>query len=153
MKAYETVFILTPVLSEAQMQQSINKYISWLKKNGGDIVHQESIGLKNLSYPIAGKTLGFYYLIEFQAQALIIQHLETAYKRDERVLRYLIVRLDKHAEAYNEKRRQKLQERAAASSSEAKTEKAKETNHKPEDKADTAKDKNEPENTHNKIKS
>jgi small subunit ribosomal protein S6 len=102
---YETVFILTPVLSEEQAKEAVAKFKSVLKSCKAKILHEENWGLKKLAYPIQKKTTGFYHLFEFEADGQAIAKLETEYKRDERILRYLTVKLDKHAIAYNEKKR------------------------------------------------
>ena len=106
-KQYETVFIATPVLSDSQMKEAVAKYVDLIKDNNGEIVYQEDWGLKQLAYPIQHKTSGFYYLIEFKADPQFVATLETQYHRDERILRYLTVALDKHAVAYAEHRREK----------------------------------------------
>ena len=111
---YETVFIATPVLSEAQMKEAVAKYTKLITDNGGEIVYQEDWGLKQLAYPIQHKTSGFYYLIEFKADPTFVATLETQYHRDERILRYITVALDKHAVAYAEHRRQTRAAKAAA---------------------------------------
>ena len=108
-KQYETVFIATPVLSEAQMKEAVAKYTKLI-----EIVYQEDWGLKQLAYPIQHKTSGFYYLIEFKADPTFVATLETQYHRDERILRYITVALDKHAVAYAEHRRQTRAAKAAA---------------------------------------
>jgi small subunit ribosomal protein S6 len=108
MNQYETVFILTPVLSEDQAKEAAKKFKKTLTDLGAKMVHEESWGLKKLAYPIQKKSTGFYHLFEFQGKAEIISDLEIAYKRDERVLRFLTLKLDKHFIAYNEKRRGKL---------------------------------------------
>ena len=105
MNQYETVFILTPVLSEEQMKEAVNKFETLLTDNGAEIVFKDFWGMRKLAYPIKKKTTGFYYLIEFKAEGSVIADLEVAYKRDERLLRFLTVSLDKHAVAYNEKKR------------------------------------------------
>ena len=105
LKQYETVFIATPVLSEAQMKEAVAKYTSYLKERGAEIVYEEDWGLKPLAYPIQKKTTGFYYLIEFKAEPSLIARLETQYRRDERIMRFLTFAMDKHAVAYAEKRR------------------------------------------------
>ena len=106
-KQYETVFIATPVLSESQMKEAAAKYTSLIKDNGGEIVSEENWGLKQLAYPINKKTTGFYYLIEFKADTQFIANLETQYRRDERIIRFLTFAMDKDAIAYAEKRRNK----------------------------------------------
>ena len=104
-KQYETVFIATPVLSEAQMKEAVKKYVDYIVSKGGEIVYEEDWGLKQLAYPIQKKTTGFYYLIEFKAEPSLIARLETQYRRDERIMRFLTFAMDKHAIAYAEKRR------------------------------------------------
>ncbi|MFZ5553798.1 MAG: 30S ribosomal protein S6 [Bacteroidota bacterium] len=103
---YETVFILTPVLSEEQAKEAVAKFKGILKDLKAKIVHEEHWGLRKLAYPIQKKTTGFYHLFEFEAdKAETIGKFETEYRRDERVLRYLTIRLDKHSITYNEKKR------------------------------------------------
>ena len=114
MNQYETVFILTPVLSEDQMKEAVKKYEDYLAKAGAEIVHEEHWGMRKLAYPIQKKSTGFYQLIEYKAEGDVIADLETELKRDERILRFLTVKLDKHAVAYNEKKRKKAQEQAEA---------------------------------------
>jgi len=109
-KQYETVFIMTPVLSDEQMKETVNKFKSFLEKHQAEMVHEENWGLRKLAYPIQKKSTGFYYLLEYRAEGNIIQDLEVAFKRDEKVIRFLTVALDKHAIAYNEKKRHKKEE-------------------------------------------
>ena len=104
-KQYETVFIATPVLSEAQMKEAVAKYTELITANGGEIVYQEDWGRKELAYPIQKMTSGFYYLIEFTADPQFVNTLETQYRRDERIIRFLTFAMDKDAVAYAEKRR------------------------------------------------
>ncbi len=105
LKNYETVFILTPLLNEAQVQETIEKFRQVLKENSAEIIHEENWGLRKLAYPIQKKSTGFYILIEFRGPAEIVDQLEIAYRRDEKVVRFLTTVLDKHALSYNERRR------------------------------------------------
>ena len=105
MQQYETVIVLTPLLSEDVVKEAIAKFKRILTEGGAEIVHEDNWGLKKLAYPIEKKTTGFYHLIEFKAPGELISKLEIEYKRDERVMRFLTVKLDKHAIAYNEKKR------------------------------------------------
>jgi small subunit ribosomal protein S6 len=110
-KRYETVFILTPVLSEDQAKEAAKKFKKSLTDLGAKIVNEENWGLRKLAYPIQKKTTGFYHLLEFSGNIpSLITDLEIAYKRDERVLRFLTVALDKHAIAYADKRKGKVAE-------------------------------------------
>ena len=102
---YETVFILTPVLSDAQMKEAVDKFKDLILENGGEILHTENWGLKKLAYPIQKKTTGFYHLVEFKADPSFVKKLELNYRRDERVIRFLTFKLEKYAIMYSEKRR------------------------------------------------
>ena len=105
MNQYETVFILTPVLSDDQMKEAVEKFKDVLTNAGAEIISEENWGLKKFAYPIDKKTTGFYVLIEFNAVPETIKTLEIAYRRDEKVLRYLTVKMEKYAAEYAAKRR------------------------------------------------
>ncbi len=105
MQQYETVIVLTPLLSDEVAKEAIAKFRSVLTDNGAEIINEDSWGLKKLAYPIQKKTTGYYHLIEYKAPGELINKLEVEFKRDERVLRFLTVALDKHAVAYSEKKR------------------------------------------------
>lgn len=107
-KHYETVFILTPVLSEQQTKDAVTKFENLLKEEGAEVYHSESWGLKKLAYPINHKSTGVYQLFEFKAEPSLISRVEVEYKRDEQVMRFLTVSLDKYAVEYNERRREKI---------------------------------------------
>jgi len=102
---YETVFITTPVLSESQMKETVDKFKKILTDNKAEIVHEENWGLRKLAYPIQKKSTGFYYMIEFRADGSQIQKIETEFKRDERIIRFLVVGLEKYAVEYAERKR------------------------------------------------
>ena len=108
MNQYETVFILTPVLSEEQMKEAVEKFKGVLTQEGAEILNEELWGLKKLAYAIEKKSTGFYVLIEFKSEPDLVAKLETQYRRDERVIRYLTVKQEKYAAEYAEKRRNKL---------------------------------------------
>ena len=105
MNQYETVFILTPVLSDVQMKEAVEKFKGILQAEGAEVINEENWGLKKLAYPIQKKSTGFYQLIEFNAEPSVIDKLEINYRRDERVIRFLTFRQDKYAAEYAAKRR------------------------------------------------
>ena len=107
MNHYESVFILNPVLSDDQVKETVTKIESFLTKNGAEIISVENWGLKKLAYPIQNKQSGFYNLIDFNAPPKIINILEIELKRDERIMRYLNVKLDKYATDLSIKRRER----------------------------------------------
>ncbi len=124
---YETVFILTPVLSETQIKEAVEKFKKTLTDNGAELVHEEHWGLRKLAYTIQHKNTGYYQLFQYKADAKIVATLETDFKRDERVMRYLTTKLDKYALDYSDRRSKgligkKSSEPAKADKAEATTE-------------------------------
>jgi len=103
---YETTFILNPDLSGDEQKKAVDKIVKLIKSNGGTVHNREHWGIRKLAYPIARKTSGFYVYIEFNAPGAIIPKLEQTYRYDDQVIRYLTVKLEKHALAYNKKRRE-----------------------------------------------
>ena len=118
MNQYETVFILTPVLSDVQMKEAVEKFKDFLVSNGCEMVNEETWGLRKLAYPIEKKSTGFYCLFEYKGEPTIVKQLETAFRRDERVIRFLTFRLDKYSIAYAEKRRHVRAQNAAEAAKE-----------------------------------
>lgn len=109
MNRYETVFIMTPVLSDEQVAEAVQKFKAMLKKAGAKMIHEDSWGLKKLAYPIQKKSTGFYHLFEFEATGEVVGPYEVEFTRDERILRFLTTRMDKHHVTYAESRRTKKQ--------------------------------------------
>ncbi len=105
MNNYETVFILTPVLSDAQMKEAVEKFKTLLTDKGAEIINEENWGIRKLAYPIDKKSTGFYNMLEFSADPSVIADLEVNMRRDERVLRFLTTKHDKFSFEYSEKRR------------------------------------------------
>jgi len=112
MNHYETVFILNPVLSEPQIKETVKKYEDFLVSKGAKMIAKEDWGLKKLAYPIQNKKSGFYHLLEYTVPGEAIDSLEIEFRRDERFMRYLTVKLDKHAVSWAERRRKRDQQKA-----------------------------------------
>ncbi|WP_413511993.1 30S ribosomal protein S6 [Myroides odoratus] len=113
MNQYETVFILNPVLSETQVKETVQKFEEFLTSRGAEMVAKEDWGLKKLAYEIQNKKSGFYHLFEYKVTGDILINLETEFRRDERIMRFLTVALDKHAVSWAERRREKLKSKKA----------------------------------------
>ena len=112
MNRYETVFIMTPVLSAEQVAETVEKYRATIASNGGKILHEDAWGLRKLAYPIQKKSTGFYHLIEWEAEGSAVRPFETEFRRDERILRFLTTAMDKHHITYAESRRNKSNRKA-----------------------------------------
>ena len=108
MNQYEAVFILNPVLSEDQIKEAVKKFESFLNDKAAKFINKENWGLKKLAYPIQNKKSGFYHLFEFTVDPNVIESLEVEFRREERVMRYLTVKLDKFAIEWAKKRVKKL---------------------------------------------
>jgi len=113
MNNYETILILNPVLSDNQVKESIDKYKDLLSSAKAELISDELWGLKKMKYSIQNKKTGFYLLFEYKSRPEIISDLEVEFKRDERIMRFLTVKLDKDAIDYSEKRRSKLSSKEA----------------------------------------
>ena len=105
LQSYELMVIFTPVLAEEEYKAAQQKFTEIITSNGGAIVHSDSMGLRSLAYPIAKKTTGLYWLIEYQAPTDVNLKLEVQLGRDESIMRQMITRLDKYAVQYNDRRR------------------------------------------------
>lgn len=102
---YETTFILKPELSEAECKEAVDKVVAMIKDAGGAIHNIERWGMRKLAYPINKKTNGYYALVEFRADTEFIESLERNFRYDDNVIRFLTVKLEKHALEFNTKRR------------------------------------------------
>jgi small subunit ribosomal protein S6 len=119
MQQYETVIVLTPLLSDEVAKEAIAKFSKILTDNGAEIIQEDNWGLRKLAYPIQKKTTGYYHLTEYKAPGELINKLEVEFRRDERVLRFLTIALDKHAIAYNDKKRSGAFNKKSAKAEEA----------------------------------
>jgi small subunit ribosomal protein S6 len=108
MNHYETVFILNPVLSDSQVKETVKKFEDYLVSKGAEMIWKEDWGLKKLAYPIQKKKTGFYHLFEYKVAGEVIAPFELEFRRDDSIMRYLTVKLDKHAAAWAEKRRERV---------------------------------------------
>jgi small subunit ribosomal protein S6 len=106
MNHYEVTFVIDPVLSGDELKSTASTYQNLLKDQGCEIVHVNEMGLRQLAYPINKKSSGVYYCIEFKsATGSPIGKTELALRRDERIMRFLTVKLEKYGVKYNEDRR------------------------------------------------
>ena len=105
---YETVIIFSPLLSDDDVKREVSKYNKMVTDGGATIVEERHWGLRQLSYPIEAKSNGIYYIMEFAGPGALHQKLEVEFKRNENIMRWLTVALDKHAIEYNDKRRKGL---------------------------------------------
>ncbi|HMQ46039.1 MAG TPA: 30S ribosomal protein S6 [Saprospiraceae bacterium] len=106
MKNYEVTFIVDPVLSGEEVKSTAQTYVDHLSKEGCSIVNVDEMGLRGLAYPINKRTSGNYFCIEFQSESGdFLEKMELAFRRDERIIRFLTVKLDKYGIKYNADKR------------------------------------------------
>ncbi len=109
MRNYEVTLIVDPVLSGDEIKATAQTYVDHLKGEGCTIVHLDDMGLRTLAYPINKRNSGIYYCIEFEAPSgAFIDKMELALRRDERIMRFLTVNLDKYGVKYNDDKRKGL---------------------------------------------
>jgi small subunit ribosomal protein S6 len=106
MKSYEITFIVDPVLSGEEIKATAQTYVDLIKSEGYEIVHVDEMGLRQLAYAINKRTSGIYYCIEFKGETgEVLNKIELAMRRDERIMRFLTISLDKYGVKYNEDKR------------------------------------------------
>jgi small subunit ribosomal protein S6 len=115
LQSYELMVIFTPVLAEDDFKTAQKKFADFITEHGGAIDHQNAWGLRSLAYPIAKKTTGLYWVIEYKASTDVNAKMEVQMNRDESVMRHMITRLDKFAVTYNNRKRNKNTEVEAVS--------------------------------------
>lgn len=105
MNSYELMVIFTPVLSNEEFNAATKNLKKFVTDLQGEIVGEDSWGLKSLAYPIAKKTTGLYYVMEYKAATTLNAKFTIQMNRDESIMRFMITVLDKHAVAYNDRKR------------------------------------------------
>lgn len=108
MNRYESTIIITPVLSDEDVKNKLKSFRDFLEKNGAVKVSEEHWGLKKMAYGIEKKSSGVYHMFDFESNGDLIEKLEVQYKRDESILRFLTVKLDKYGVDYADKRKKGL---------------------------------------------
>lgn len=105
MNSYELMVIFTPVLSNEEFKASTKNLKKFITDNEGEVVGEDTWGLRSFAYPIDKKTTGLYYIVEYKAPAALNAKFTIQMNRDESILRHMITSLDKHAVAYNARKR------------------------------------------------
>ena len=105
MNNYELMVIFTPVLSDDDFKAEQKKFAALVAENGGSVVNEKPWGLKSLAYPIAKKTTGLYWVMEYKAPTDFNEKLKIQLLRDENVMRHMFTALDKYAVGYNERKK------------------------------------------------
>ena len=102
MALYEHTFIATPELSSSELDSINEKILSILEKNGSKIVKKEEWGIRTLAYPIKKNTKGNYNNLYIEGNNKIIKELEQFERYDERIIKFLSIKIKKVPEENSE---------------------------------------------------
>ena len=94
MHKYELAVVLNAKLEEDDKVASLDKVKALIERFGGQITNVDDWGKKKLAYEIQKMTEGFYYFIQFDAEATAPAEIESRIRIMDNVIRYLIVRAD-----------------------------------------------------------
>ncbi len=112
MRIYEELFIVDPGLPEEEIDAVAGLIEDVVKESGGKVEKVEKWGRRKLAYRIQKKEEGYYVLVQFSASGSAVKEIERRLRVDERVMRYLTVRIDEKLK-WLEKRRKQREKRMA----------------------------------------
>ncbi len=96
MREYETLYVLHPEVPEARQEEVKARVRSLIEEHGGELLHSEAWGLRELAYPIQKQKKGFYLLVRYRATPLVTGELERNLKIWDEVIRFITVRIPEH---------------------------------------------------------
>lgn len=98
MLQYESIFIGDPTLTDDELDKLVKSYESLVSEAKGKILNLERWGRRRLAYSIDGREEGIYVLMVFESDASFPRELERRYRINDRILRYLTVRVENEAQ-------------------------------------------------------
>jgi len=93
LKRYETLFIVQSELSSDDITAIIDRYSKIISDMKGTVLKVERWGKRKLAYLIRKQSRGFYILIDFAGKREIVAEVERILKFDDKVLKYMSVKL------------------------------------------------------------
>lgn len=106
MRHYEVTFIVDPVLSSDEVKSTADHIIADLKHLGATVEYVDEMGIRQLAYPINRRSSGVYFCAQFACEgADWLTKFELNLKRNEKIMRFLTVKLDKYGVKYNDDKR------------------------------------------------
>jgi len=94
MNKYELALVINAKIEDDARTDAIEKIKALIEKFGGEITNVDEWGKKKLAYEIQKMHEGFYYFIQFEADAQCPAEVERHVRIMDNVLRYLVVRKD-----------------------------------------------------------
>jgi small subunit ribosomal protein S6 len=115
MRHYETTYILRPNLGEEQFTEIIDRTNAIITNDGGGVICLDRWGMKRLAYEISKEVQGYYVYLNYAAPGNTVDEIERIFRIDDRVLRYLTIKLGDSMDAEAiEAEKQRIAEKAAA---------------------------------------
>ncbi|MDH3004891.1 MAG: 30S ribosomal protein S6 [Candidatus Shikimatogenerans sp. JK-2022] len=106
-KNYETILIFTPVLSDKIVQNVYLEYENFLIENKAEIINKEIWGMKKLAYKIKKNKNGFFFILQYKIFPNFLEIIKNKILQDERIIRFLIIKINKNALEYSLKNKKK----------------------------------------------
>ena len=120
MRHYETTFILRPNLGEEQTTEIIDRTVAIITGDEGSVICLDRWGVKRLAYEINKEIQGYYVYLNYAAPGKTVDEIERIFRIDDRVLRYLTVKLGDNMTAETiEAEKQRIADEAARAAAEA----------------------------------
>ena len=114
MRHYETTFILRPNLGEEQTTEIIDRAVGIITGDEGAVICLDRWGVKRLAYEINKEVQGYYVYLNYAAPGKTVDEIERIFRIDDRVLRYLTVKLGDNMTAETiEAEKQRIADKAA----------------------------------------
>jgi small subunit ribosomal protein S6 len=107
-RQYEVIFIVDPSVEDDEVTRLTENLKQIATDQGGTVVKAENMGRRPLAYEILHKADGTFVLLEIEGSGKEIAELERRMRVNDRILRYLTVRVD-----LDRRRAQKLKSRRA----------------------------------------
>lgn len=104
---YESIVVLQPTLNNDENLDVFEKISEFIVCNNGRIIERTTLGVLGMAYVMKKFKNGYFMFFRFESPTSFINNLELFYKRDERIIRSIICRLDKEGQKYNDERYKK----------------------------------------------
>jgi small subunit ribosomal protein S6 len=93
MRYYETLYLINPNIADEDYREVVNKFNSFVEKNKGVVIKVDEWGKKTLAYNVKKFDKGYYVLLQYCGEPVLIEKLQRDLKLDDRVIKYQTVKL------------------------------------------------------------
>ena len=94
MRHYEMVYIINPTLEAESLKEVVDKFSDIVNKLKGTVIEVNEWGKRKLAYEVKKFDKGYYILLDFCGLPAVVKELERNLKLDDRILKYLNIKLD-----------------------------------------------------------